>query len=122
MTATKTGLFKPSLVRRLVLAHLLTTSLIWLAVWLLAMFQAISDVGHADSEQMQIGAALTMHLARSLDGNASALHESVQLVDSFQRSVIGPSEATKDLQLPRIYLWHHNQLVGSLEFQVGCPA
>jgi two-component system sensor histidine kinase QseC len=104
---------QPSLVRRLVLAQMLTVALLWV---LLAAFlgrQISSETIDNDLEQMRMGAALVLPLAHHLADQPALLRATLQRLDMFQRTYAAPGSRQANLTLtpPRLYVWWDGVLV-----------
>ncbi len=102
---------QPSLVRRLVLAQMATAALLWSALAGLAAMELSSQASDDDLEQMRLGASVVLQIAAALESQPEQLRQSLQRIDTFQRSTVAPDSALHALQLPRFYLWRNGQLV-----------
>lgn len=102
---------QPSLVRRLVLAQVVTAALLWVALASYVARDISMGTREGDLAQMRLGAALLLPLARALEGQPELLRRTVERTDAFQRAVVLPEDRQSDLHLPRLYLWHEGRLV-----------
>jgi signal transduction histidine kinase len=102
---------QPSLVRRLMLAQMGTAALLWLALAGLAAMELNTQASDDDLEQMRLGASVVLQIAAALESQPEQLRQSLQRIDTFQRSTVAPDSALHALQLPRFYLWRNGQLV-----------
>jgi signal transduction histidine kinase len=111
MKATLRRWLQPSLVRRLVLAQMGMAALLWLALAGWATVELRSQASEDDLEQMRLGASVVLQIAAALESQPEQLRQSLQRIDTFQRSAVAPDSALHALQLPRLYLWRNGQLV-----------
>lgn len=102
---------QPSLVRRLVVAQVVTAALLWVGL----AFYVARDISMGSSAndlaQMRMGAAMILPLAQALDGQPELLRQTVERTDAYQRASILPEERQSDMRLPRLYLWRDGRLV-----------
>jgi signal transduction histidine kinase len=110
MKATVQRWLAPSLVRRLVVAQMVTAALLWAALAGYASTQLGFDSQDYDLEMMRAGARVVLPLAIALQTQPELLQQTIQRLDEFQRSNAAPEAAREVVQMPRIYLWRGNQL------------
>ena len=79
MTRSLTRWLQPSLVRRLVLAQMVTAALLWLALAVYVALHVEMDSGDSDLHQMRLGAGLVLPLARALEAQPELLQQSLRL-------------------------------------------
>ena len=103
--------FQPSLIRRLVLAQMITAALLWLALAAYTARQLEADSSTSDLDQMRLGASLVLPLAQSLRTQPTLLQQTLQRIDQFQRASVASDDAGSALQLPRIYVWYEGELL-----------
>lgn len=104
--------WQPSLVRRLVIAQMITAGLLWVALAFYVARDIAMGSSASDLAQMRKGAAMILPLAEALDTQPELLRRTIESADAFQRASILPEEATTTtLQLPRLYLWRDGRLV-----------
>jgi signal transduction histidine kinase len=106
---------QPSLVRRLLLAQMATSALLWVVLAGLIALDVEDDDEAKTRDIMRRGAALVLPLVQALEAQPDLLAQSLRRLDEFQRSVGAPAGASAGLsdrapQLPRIYLWREGQL------------
>ena len=102
---------RPSLVRRLVLAQVITAALLWLALAAYVAHDLSMESNDGDLAQMRTGAAMVLPLAQALHDQPELLRQTLQRIDDFQRANVTPRDAQSMLQLPRIFLWRDGQLI-----------
>ena len=102
---------QPSLVRRLVVAQVVTAALLWVALALYVARDISMGSSAGDLAQMRTGAAMMLPLAQALHGQPELLRQTAERVDAFQRASIVPEEQQPDLRMPRLYLWRDGRLV-----------
>jgi signal transduction histidine kinase len=106
--------FKPSLVRRLVVAQVATASVLWLVLAALAAWQIDKETKAAESELMRSAARVVLPLASVLHDQPAALKSLLEKLDQYQRTTIQPttdSTSGRNVGFPEIYLWLERELV-----------
>jgi two-component system, OmpR family, sensor histidine kinase QseC len=106
---------QPSLVRRLVLAQMATSALLWVILAAVISMEVEDDDEAKTRDVMRRGAAVVLTLAQALDAQPELLAQSIRRLDEFQRSVGSPAGVSAGAsssapQLPRIYVWREGQL------------
>ena len=109
---------QPSLVRRLVLAQMATSALLWVILVGVISMQVEEDDEENTRDIMRRGAAVVLPLAQALQVQPELLAQSLRRLDEFQRTVGSPARASagsgaREPQLPRMYLWRDGQLAYS---------
>jgi two-component system, OmpR family, sensor histidine kinase QseC len=119
LTLPLTGALKrwlqPSLVRRLVLAQMATSALLWVILAGLISLEVEDDDEAKTRDIMRRGAAVVLPLVQALDAQPELLVQSLRRLDDFQRSVGSPAgvpagASSSAPQMPRIYVWREGQL------------
>lgn len=104
-------ILQPSVTRRLVLAQLATLAMLWVALLGYSQWQVREDaVLHAEDQARQ-GAAISLSLLQILSQQPERLHEVMEGIDRFQRSLQAPTQAQAPYLFPVFYLWWDNQMV-----------
>jgi signal transduction histidine kinase len=106
---------QPSLVRRLVLAQMATSALLWVILVGVISMQVEEDDEENTRDTMRRGAAVVLPLVQALDAQPELLVQSLRRLDDFQRSVGSPAGVSAGAsssapQMPRIYVWREGQL------------
>jgi two-component system, OmpR family, sensor histidine kinase QseC len=111
---------QPSLVRRLVLAQMATSALLWVILAGVISLEVEDDDEAKTRDIMRRGAAVVLNLAQALDAQPELLAQSIRGLDDFQRSVGSPAGVSAGAsagvtdrapQLPRIYVYRDGQLI-----------
>lgn len=106
--------FRPSLVRRLVVAQVATASILWLVLASLAAWQVDKETQAAEIEPMRSAARVILPLADVLRDQRTALKSLLEKLDQYQRTTIQPNADATNLTsvgFPEIYLWFERELV-----------
>ena len=103
---------QPSLLRRLVVAQMVVSALLWVALAALVAHDIDIDSRESDLEQMRFGAELILPLAQALPDRLDLLKEVMQRVDKFQRRAVESADLASGSPA-RLYLWHDGQLIYS---------
>ena len=103
---------QPSLVRRLVLAQIVVSALLWVALAALVARDISIDSRESDLEQMRFGAELVLPLAQALPDRLDLLKDVMQRVDKFQLRSVESADLPPG-NLARLYLWRDGQLIYS---------
>lgn len=111
MTARMQRWLQPSLMRRLVVAQVVTAALLWVALAFYVARDITMGSSASDLAQMRRGAAMILPLAQALDGQPELLRQTMERIDAFQRASMIPEDLQSDMPLPRLYLWHDGRLV-----------
>jgi signal transduction histidine kinase len=106
---------QPSLVRRLVLAQMATSALLWVILAAVISLEVEGDDEAKTRDIMRRGAAVVLPLAQALQAQPELLAQSLRRLDEFQRSVGSPAGVSAGAssgapQLPRIYVFSEGQL------------
>ncbi len=104
-----------SLVRRLVLAQMATSALLWVILAGVISLEVEEDEEAKTRDIMRRGAAVVLPLAQALEAQPELLTQSLRRLDDFQRSVGSPAGVSAGVaqrapQLPRIYVFREGQL------------
>jgi two-component system, OmpR family, sensor histidine kinase QseC len=122
VTETVIGVLKralqASLLRRLVLAQMATSALLWVILVGVISMQVEEDDEENTRDIMRRGAAVVLPLAQALQAQPELLAQSLRRLDEFQRTVGSPARASsgsgaREPQLPRMYVWRDGQLAYS---------
>lgn len=100
-----------SLVRRLVVAQIVTAALLWVGLAFYVARDISMGSSASDLAQMRTGAAMILPLVQALDAQPELLRQTVERIDAFQRASMIPEDRQSDMRLPRLYLWHDGRLV-----------
>ncbi len=106
---------QPSLVRRLVLAQMATSALLWVILAAVISLEVEEDDEAKTRDIMRRGAAVVLPLAQALDAQPELLVQSLRRLDEFQRSVGSPAGVSAGAsssapQLPRIYVFREGKM------------
>ena len=102
---------QPSLMRRLVVAQVVTAALLWVGLALYVARDISMGSRESDLALMRTGAATILPLAQALEAQPELLRQTVERIDAFQRASMIPEDPQSDMRLPRLYLWHDGRLV-----------
>jgi len=102
---------EPSLTRRLVVAQMITATLVWAVIMGVLRWQITQDADTSTEDLARQGAAMVLPLVVALQDRPAELQAALQGLDRFQRSSAAPTPEQPDMQLPRIYVWRDGKLI-----------